>query len=477
LAFEAEDDDVVVEKEFSGEPTLDREDRVEIFFACDSDLDRYYCLEIDPLGRVHDYSAAYYRKFDSTWNCPGLQTAGRIHLGGYTVEAAIPLKTLSDLLNRPIAAGSTLRVGIFRAEFRKGSLGDADDNWLSWIKPKAAKPDFHVPSAFADWKIPAAGPALSRDFKTRGVVLVPEDLSLDDWPERAAKAGLTTIALHHGSSPQAVLDFIQSQAGAVFLAKCSQFGLNVEYELHAMAYLLPRDLIKIDPTLFRMNEKGERTGDANLCVHSSRALELVASNALQLAHVLNPTTGRYFFWGDDGMPWCRCSKCRDFSDSDQALLMENYVVRQLHQALGPNVQLAHLAYANTLIAPTLVKPEPGVFLEFAPIRRRYDQPYEKQTGPDEKDTLRSLEQNLQVFPAGTAQALEYWLDVSRFSKWKQPAVKLPWRPDVVSADVQTYANLGIRHFTTFAVWIDADYVKRFGEPTAIQEYGRAFRPQ
>ena len=33
-------------------------------------------------------------------------------------------------------------------------------------------------------------------FATRGVVLVPSDLSLADWPERAKEAGLTTIALH-----------------------------------------------------------------------------------------------------------------------------------------------------------------------------------------------------------------------------------------------------------------------------------------
>ena len=76
-----------------------------------------------------------------------------------------------------------------------------------------------------------------------------------------------------------------------------------------------------------------------------------------------------------------------------------------------------------------------------------------------------------MFPAATAQALEYWLDVSRFSQWKKPAAALPWRPDVLEADAKTYAGFGVRHLTTFAVWIDADYVHRFGEPIAIQEYG------
>ena len=57
------------------------------------------------------------------------------------------------------------------------------------------------------------GPEPRPAFMTRGVVLVPEDLTLYDWPERAQRAGLTTIALHHGSSPTAVVRAVQSDAG------------------------------------------------------------------------------------------------------------------------------------------------------------------------------------------------------------------------------------------------------------------------
>src|SRR6266567_9262051 len=124
FAFQVGDDDVVVQEDFTGESTLDREDRVEIFFARDAALERYFCLEIDPLGRVHDYAASHYRKFDSSWKCVGLQAAGKICPGGYTIEASVPLKTLSELVQRPVAAGASLRIGIFRAEFRRGALGD-----------------------------------------------------------------------------------------------------------------------------------------------------------------------------------------------------------------------------------------------------------------------------------------------------------------------------------------------------------------
>src|SRR5262249_31304910 len=120
---------------------------------------------------------------------------------------------------------------------------------------------------------------------------------------------------------------------------------------------------------------------------------------------------------------------------------------------------------------TEVKPGEGVFLEYAPINRRHDVPYARQTGATDRDGLRLLDANLKVFRAETAQVLEYWLDVSRASKWKRPAAKLPWDKEVFQADVEAYAARGIRHVTSFAAWVDADYAKRFGDPTFIDEYG------
>src|SRR5262249_43323263 len=73
--------------------------------------------------------------------------------------------------------------------------------------------------------------------ETRGVVLVPEDLSLADWPERAKNAGLTTIGIHHQNSPQAVIRWIKTDAGQRFLEQCRKLDLAVEYELHAMREL------------------------------------------------------------------------------------------------------------------------------------------------------------------------------------------------------------------------------------------------
>lgn len=156
FTFDAEDHDIVLAPVWRGESTVDGEDRVEIFIARDAALERYFCIEIDPLGRVHDYEASHYRKFDSTWNCPGLKTSARRTPNGYRVEGSIPLASLAVILGKPVRSGDTVLAGLFRAEFYghdNRTQGGADDNWISWVKPEAKTPDFHVPSALTTLKL------------------------------------------------------------------------------------------------------------------------------------------------------------------------------------------------------------------------------------------------------------------------------------------------------------------------------------
>ena len=89
--------------------------------------------------------------------------------------------------------------------------------------------------------------------------------------------------------------------------------------------------------------------------------------------------------------------------------------------------------------------------------------------------LDALDANLAWFGSEDAEVLEYWLDVSLFSSWKRDAKKkLPWKRDVFLEDIAAYADRGIRHVTSFAAYMDADYVKQYGEPP-LDEYGEGLR--
>ena len=70
--------------------------------------------------------------------------------------------------------------------------------------------------------------------------------------------------------------------------------------------------------------------------------------------------------------------------------------------------------------------------------------------------------------------LEYWLDSSRFSKWKRPAVRIPWSREVFAADLDAYGGRGIPHVTTFACYIDTEYVRAYGDPP-LDEYGELLK--
>lgn len=147
FCFVVEDADVVVEGRFESEFVVNREDRVEIFFSRDVNLERYFCIEVDALGRVHSYAARSYRHFDSTWEMEGLRTAGLITEEGYTVEGSVALVSLERLGLLARCCEDVVMVGLFRAEFNEGRLLP-EERWISWVEPKTRRADFHVPSGF-----------------------------------------------------------------------------------------------------------------------------------------------------------------------------------------------------------------------------------------------------------------------------------------------------------------------------------------
>lgn len=313
-------------------------------------------------------------------------------------------------------------------------------------------------------------------WQMRGLVLSTKELAEVDWPALAARSGINTIGTH--ITPSEVLAFLESPEGRRFTKDCRRYGITVEHQLHAMAELLPRELFAEDSTMFRMDGNGRRTPDANLCVHSAKALEIVAQNAAALAKKLKPDNHRYYFWLDDNLPVCACPLCREYLPSEQALIAENAMLREILK-VDSRARLAHLAYSSFLEPPRKVTPDEGIFLEFAPIYRSWDEPlyHEDVLCPrgypvSNGDNLRALEANLEVFPAEDAVVLEYWLDASLFSRWKRPSVELPWREDVCRSDLATYASYGLRNVTSFAVYMDAEYFSRFPSTAPVEEYGR-----
>lgn len=318
-----------------------------------------------------------------------------------------------------------------------------------------------------------AGKGSEPFFNLRGVILCWDDISHPetiDWIAKMKELGLNTISVcGKDYTSQEYLDFKQ---------QCIDEGLDFEYEEHAMTWLLPRELFAEHPEYFRMDENGERQMTGNGCPCCEEALKVIHSNVRKFAEQHMPTNHKYYFWLFDGGDVCHCEKCRNLSASDQGLLFENEVIKALRE-FDPEAQLAHLAYYSTTPAPTTVKPEEGIFLEFAPFFRRWDKPLTDREaireglpfGWNHGDYMDMLEDNLKVFPAETAQVLEYWMDISLVSGWTKPQKQLHFDNDVFQADLRTYAEHGIHNVTGYAIYCDDYYVKTFGDIEFIDLYG------
>lgn len=145
--FQVEDKNVNVYVDKNAKEEVIYGDRVEIFFSTDQTLDSYYCLEIDPLGRVYDYRASHYRKFDSHWSWPTghLIVEAKKEATGYKVECSISIQSLNDL---GLLKEGTLMCGLYRGKCVKTGIPEPIMQWISWVKPDSKTPDFHIPSSF-----------------------------------------------------------------------------------------------------------------------------------------------------------------------------------------------------------------------------------------------------------------------------------------------------------------------------------------
>lgn len=145
--YEVEDSSLTLTENFRGEADVEPEDRVEIFFSSTYDLkETYYCAEIDPLGRVMDYSCRYYSEMDYGWNFKTLESWGKVTDKGYFVGGKIALQELYEL---GIDIRKPFYMGVFRADFRP----DGSVNWYSYVKTDDKAPNFHKPGVLFQVRI------------------------------------------------------------------------------------------------------------------------------------------------------------------------------------------------------------------------------------------------------------------------------------------------------------------------------------
>ncbi|MBE6645231.1 MAG: DUF4838 domain-containing protein [Ruminococcaceae bacterium] len=296
------------------------------------------------------------------------------------------------------------------------------------------------------------------------LIIHPEELSRS-WIDRAADAGITVLGIHPKGGKRApvyiaeMLETMKTQEYCALIDYARGRGLEIEYELHAASFLVPRRLFAENPAIFRVNARGERTPELNFCVTSAEAMQIFAQNAAALADALYGSNDNFYFWLDDCRDSaCCCEKCRAYTPSEQQMLAVNAMARAVREK-KPHARFAYLAYADSMTPPEKVKPEEGVFLEYAPMEKYKNEPASEAHAAEEEKMLPSL---LEFFGCDGAKVLEYWYDNSMFSGWEKPPKRLSPDAEAIARDVAFYREKGFEYISSFACFLGEDYEKLYG---------------
>ncbi|MBI2212509.1 MAG: carbohydrate-binding family 9-like protein [Acidobacteria bacterium] len=141
-------DDHLVATHLEHDAPLWEEDVVEIFVAPES-LERYFEIEVNPLGTTFDARVDSPRleresmTVDRGWTCEGLRTAIR----RTTIDGVVRVETV--VLIPSAALGASCDSGtLWRANFYRIDRSPDGDEFSAWRPTGRTPPDFHVPRAF-----------------------------------------------------------------------------------------------------------------------------------------------------------------------------------------------------------------------------------------------------------------------------------------------------------------------------------------
>jgi len=313
----------------------------------------------------------------------------------------------------------------------------------------------------------------------RGILVHPEELD-EIWLNDIREAGINVLGIHPVGGQRAhktlaaAIERHQTQEFQTLLNKAKEMGVTVEYEAHALRYLLPYEEFEKHPDWFRMNAEGERTPRFNMCASNEEALDYLTERTAELTRTLHTGSNRYYWWADDvENSLCCCPECRKLTASDQLMKITNALHRGVRK-YNKEGTTAFLAYHDAMEPPRSVMPEEGIFLEYAPIARDSHRPIGDPDCPENAGEIHALRELLDFFGRKGSQVLEYWMDNSRFSNWTKPPKAMTLDEAVMREDVKFYEALGFESITSFGCYMGADYRELHGA-APVQAYGDILR--
>lgn len=150
FSFTVFDRVIHIDKKDDSFNSIDKSDRVELFFKSDNSLNPYYCLEIDTSARIMDFIAYPDKNFNFKWSWPKdhIEVKSSVNKDSFIVEGAISIQSLERF---NLIKNNKIETGVFRAKYNKKEGLRFEPTWITWVNPNTETPNFHILSSFGSF--------------------------------------------------------------------------------------------------------------------------------------------------------------------------------------------------------------------------------------------------------------------------------------------------------------------------------------
>ncbi len=214
-------------------------------------------------------------------------------------------------------------------------------------------------------------------------------------------------------------------------------GIGAEYGGHILQLLMERERFARAPDCFPLGSDGRRNPLGNLCVSNPAAIETVCQNALSYLRKY-PESRLFHVWGADVWEgaWCACPACSALSPQLQYMAVVNAVAQRVARA-NERLEVAYLAYHDTIEPDPRLKPLPNVCFEWAPRERCYCHAIDDSRCAANRRYWDALRRYVDLF-SGRGQVFEYYADALLFGGLGFAT------PAVIARDLRAYRALGLK---------------------------------
>ena len=132
-------------------------------------------------------------------------------------------------------------------------------------------------------------------IRRSGIVIYDTECG-DYWAARLERSGLDTLGIHPAGGGTAHLslaacaEFVKTDRYLAFRERIRRAGISIEFEMHALSWMLPRELFDSHPDWFR-EQDGVRTPEFNCCASNPAVIEHLSERAAALASLFPSDTG------------------------------------------------------------------------------------------------------------------------------------------------------------------------------------------